>query len=43
MPKLVKLAMGLNASKGKKTAIDKIYPRHFFITDRFSGERGDGS
>ncbi len=26
----LKLAMGLNASKGKKTAIDKIYPRHFF-------------
>ncbi|EOY8377371.1 HipA domain-containing protein [Escherichia coli] len=27
-----KLAMGLNASKGKKTAIDKIYPRHFLAT-----------
>ncbi|EEW1927168.1 HipA N-terminal domain-containing protein [Escherichia coli] len=26
------LAMGLNASKGKKTAIDKIYPRHFLAT-----------
>ncbi|STL66337.1 protein HipA [Escherichia coli] len=26
----LKLAMGLNASKGKKTAIDKIYPRHFW-------------
>ncbi|GCG48548.1 regulator with hipB [Escherichia coli] len=24
--------MGLNASKGKKTAIDKIYPRHFLAT-----------
>lgn len=23
---------GLNASKGKKTAIDKIYPRHFLAT-----------
>ncbi|HGU4410510.1 serine/threonine protein kinase [Escherichia coli] len=28
----LKLAMGLNASKGKKTAIDKIYPRHFLAT-----------
>lgn len=28
----IKLAMGLNASKGKKTAIDKIYPRHFLAT-----------
>ncbi|HFR7823436.1 TPA: HipA domain-containing protein [Escherichia coli] len=28
----MKLAMGLNASKGKKTAIDKIYPRHFLAT-----------
>ncbi|EKB2873941.1 HipA N-terminal domain-containing protein [Escherichia coli] len=28
----VELAMGLNASKGKKTAIDKIYPRHFLAT-----------
>ncbi|EMI7150690.1 HipA N-terminal domain-containing protein [Escherichia coli] len=28
----VTLAMGLNASKGKKTAIDKIYPRHFLAT-----------
>lgn len=27
-----KMAMGLNASKGKKTAIDKIYPRHFLAT-----------
>ncbi|EIX7018784.1 HipA N-terminal domain-containing protein [Escherichia coli] len=26
------MAMGLNASKGKKTAIDKIYPRHFLAT-----------
>lgn len=26
------LLMGLNASKGKKTAIDKIYPRHFLAT-----------
>ncbi|EFB5944919.1 type II toxin-antitoxin system HipA family toxin [Escherichia coli] len=30
--RLLKLAMGLNASKGKKTAIDKIYPRHFLAT-----------
>lgn len=28
----LKLAMGLNASKGKKTAIDKIYLRHFLAT-----------
>lgn len=28
----LKLAMGVNASKGKKTAIDKIYPRHFLAT-----------
>lgn len=28
----LKLAMGLNASKGRKTAIDKIYPRHFLAT-----------
>lgn len=28
----LKLAMGLNASRGKKTAIDKIYPRHFIAT-----------
>lgn len=28
----LKLAMGLNASKGKKTAIDKIYPQHFLAT-----------
>ncbi|EOS8970064.1 HipA domain-containing protein [Escherichia coli] len=28
----LKLAMGLNASKGKKTTIDKIYPRHFLAT-----------
>lgn len=28
----LKLAMGLNASKGRKTAIDKIYPRHFMAT-----------
>ncbi|MDD8649947.1 type II toxin-antitoxin system HipA family toxin [Escherichia coli] len=28
----LKLAMELNASKGKKTAIDKIYPRHFLAT-----------
>ncbi len=28
----LKLAMGLNASKGKKTAIDKIYPRLFLAT-----------
>lgn len=28
----LKPAMGLNASKGKKTAIDKIYPRHFLAT-----------
>ncbi|MDS1662577.1 HipA N-terminal domain-containing protein [Escherichia coli] len=28
----LKLAMGLNASKGKKTAIDKIYPRHYLAT-----------
>lgn len=27
-----RLTMGLNASKGKKTAIDKIYPRHFLAT-----------
>ena len=26
------LAMGLQASKGKKTEIDKIFPRHFFAT-----------
>ena len=24
--------MGLNASKGRKNAIDKIYPRHFLST-----------
>lgn len=30
----LKLAMGLNASKGKKTAIDKIYPRHFWRQQR---------
>ncbi len=24
--------MGLNASKGRKTAIDKIHPRHFLAT-----------
>lgn len=28
----LKLAMGLRASKGKKTEIDKIFPRHFFAT-----------
>ncbi|EMM6514010.1 type II toxin-antitoxin system HipA family toxin [Enterobacter ludwigii] len=28
----LKLAMGLNASKGRKNAIDKIYPRHFLST-----------
>ncbi len=28
----LKLAMGLNASKGRKTAIDKIFPRHFMAT-----------
>ncbi|MEI8633526.1 type II toxin-antitoxin system HipA family toxin [Vibrio sp. PP-XX7] len=27
-----KLAMGLNATKGKKYAIDKIFPRHFLTT-----------
>lgn len=27
-----KLAMGLNATKGKKYAIDKIFPRHFLAT-----------
>lgn len=28
----LKLAMSLSASKGRKTAIDKIYPRHFLAT-----------
>ncbi|PNK70092.1 type II toxin-antitoxin system HipA family toxin [Pantoea sp. FDAARGOS_194] len=38
----LKLAMGLSASKGKKSEIDKIFPRHFFATAesvRFSRER----
>lgn len=28
------MAMGLNASRGRKNAIDKIYPRHFLATAR---------
>lgn len=28
----LKLAMGLSASKGRKNAVDKIYPRHFMAT-----------
>lgn len=28
----LKLAMGLSASKGRKNAVDKIYPRHFLAT-----------
>ena len=38
----LKLAMGLTASKGKKSEIDKIFPRHFLATAesvRFSTER----
>jgi len=38
----LKLAMGLTASKGKKSEIDKIFPRHFLATAesvRFSRER----
>ena len=38
----LKLAMGLSASKGKKSEIDKIFPRHFLATAesvRFSRER----
>lgn len=38
----LKLAMGLAASKGKKSEIDKIFPRHFLATAesvRFSTER----
>ncbi|NIF35085.1 type II toxin-antitoxin system HipA family toxin [Enterobacter sp. Tr-810] len=30
----LKLAMSLNASKGRKNDIDKIYPRHFMATAR---------
>lgn len=37
------LAMGLNASKGKKTAIDKIYPRHFYEHDNHDRQRLDSS
>ncbi len=32
-----KLAMGLNASKGRKYAIDKIFPRHFLATAKAVG------
>ena len=32
-----KLAMGLSASKGRKYAIDKIFPRHFFATAKAVG------
>lgn len=38
----LKLAMGLSASRGKKTEIDKIFPRHFLATAesvRFSTAR----
>lgn len=38
----LKLAMGLSASKGKKSEIDKIFPRHFLATAesvRFSTQR----
>lgn len=33
----LKLAMGLKASKGRKNAIDRIYPRHFFALAKAVG------
>ena len=36
-PRDAKLAMGLTASKGKKYAIEQIFPRHFFHTAKAVG------
>ncbi|VEI77574.1 Serine/threonine-protein kinase HipA [Serratia fonticola] len=36
-PKDAKLAMGLKGSKGKKYAIEQIFPRHFFQTAKTVG------
>ncbi|UAN45989.1 type II toxin-antitoxin system HipA family toxin [Serratia sp. JSRIV001] len=36
-PKDAKLAMGLKGSKGKKYAIEQIFPRHFFHTAKAVG------
>jgi serine/threonine-protein kinase HipA len=33
----LKLAMGLKASKGRKNAVDRIYPRHFFALAKEAG------
>ncbi|MEE9711276.1 hypothetical protein [Aeromonas caviae] len=36
-PRDAKLAMGLTATKGKKYAIEQIFPRHFYQTAKTIG------
>jgi serine/threonine-protein kinase HipA len=36
-PRDAKLAMGLTATKGKKYAIEQIFPRHFYQTAKAVG------